>query len=135
MALFDADRISRSSHRQSSGLHNRRTGRVALVRLYEREDPGSVSVSRAHQVAAFTRIFRSILSFFVLTEQTMQFGSFFGGQAVFPPAFVQAIPFDPVADGLCRGLELLGLELFGQCFGTVGPERTRSTICWRNAAG
>ena len=33
------------------------------MRLYEREDSGSVSVSRANQAAAFAKISRSILSF------------------------------------------------------------------------
>ena len=50
----------------------------------------------------------------VLTAQTTQFGPFFGSQAVFTPALVQVVLFDPVADGLGGGL-----ELFGQRFGTT----------------
>ena len=96
-------------------------GLGGLMRLYEREDPGGVSVSRANQAAAFARISRSILSCLFSRPQTAQLGPFFGSQAVFTPALIQVVLFDPVADGLCGGLELLG-----QCFSGCGrSERDR----------
>ena len=70
-----------------------------LVRLYERDlrqrlglpgEPGS----------GFRQDLPLYLELFVLTAQTTQFGPFFGGQAVFTPALVQVILFDPVADGM-----------------------------------
>ena len=53
-------------------------------------------------VSVFCQDLPLYLELFVLTAQTTQFGPFFGGQAVFTPALVQVILFDPVADGVLR---------------------------------
>ena len=92
-----------------------------LMRLYEREAPGSSLGLPGEPGRGFCQDLPIHPELSVLTAQTTQFGPFFGSQAVFTPALIQVVLFDPVADGL-RG----GLELLGQCFSGCGrSERDR----------
>ena len=100
-----------------------------LACLYEREDSGGVSVSRANQAAAFARISRSILS--CLFSRRRRRSS--ARSSVLRPS--SRLPWSRSS---CltqlRMAWAVGSNSLASASG-LRPARTRSTICWRKADG